>query len=96
MTTGSEVRGISSPGQSGSARIAAGSGACDLDGQPEVAERVGGPGRDRLLGAGDARDPDERLEVRDQPVAIDPGAAAPASVSHAGSAGSCRSARPSR
>ena len=38
---------------------------------PSVAQRVGRPGRDRLLGPGDARDPDERLEVGDQPVAVD-------------------------
>ena len=45
MTTGSDVRGISSPGQSGSARTAAGSGRRRLDGQPELAQRVGGPRR---------------------------------------------------
>ena len=98
MTTGSDVRGISSPGQSGSARTASGSAAISSTARPTSRSAVRRPGRDGLLGSGDARDPDERPQVGDQPLAIDGRGrvAHPAPVSHAGSAGSCRSGRRSR
>ncbi len=65
----------------------------DLDGQPELTQHVRGPGHHGLLRTGDARDPDERRQIRDEPVTVDSGRPG---ISHGGSAGSCRSARPSR
>ena len=71
MTTGSEVRGISSPGQSGSARIAAGSGRTTSTVSPSSRRASAAHVGDGLLGAGDARDADERSRSVDQPGAID-------------------------
>ena len=74
MTTGSEVRGISSPGQSGSARMAAGSGRDDLDRQPELAQSASA-----AHGATASSDPvmlgiaDERSQVLDQRGPVDHG-----------------------
>ena len=42
----------------------------DLDGEPQLAERRRGPGRDILLGAGHAPDPDQCPQVGDQPFAV--------------------------
>ena len=67
----------------------------DLDGQAELPERVGRPGRDSLLRPGHRRDPDERLQVGDQPALVDRRRAG-RGLSHAGWAGSCRSGHRSR
>ena len=103
MTTGRAIRGISSPGQAGSARIDAGIGRDALDRQPGRAQALGGvrrrppPREPVMLGirTSATRSRDERAR------SIEAAAAAPASarasiVSRAGSAGSGTSARPSR
>ena len=71
MTTGRLVRVVSSPGQAGSARIEAGSGDDRLDRHPgrrEPPRQVRGDG---LLGARDARDPDDRGELRSERRRVD-------------------------
>ena len=95
MTTGSDVRGISSPGQSGSARIVGRVGRDDLDREARArASDLGGSAATAssepvMLGIADER----RARSVDQPRAGRP-AGASRDVSHAGSAGSCRSGPP--
>ena len=71
MTTGSDVRGISWPGQAGSSRIATRVGGELLDGQADAAQRRRRPDGHGLLRSGDARDPDQLAQVRNQPISID-------------------------
>ena len=59
-----------------------------FDGEPDLHEGAGRPVGDDLLRPGDAPDPDEGLEIVDQPVAVD--------LSHEGSGGSCTWDHPSR
>ncbi len=68
MTTGSDVRGISSPGQSGSARMAAGIRRDDLDRAARA--RASASAAQAATASSEpviARDPDERPQVGDQP-----------------------------
>ena len=66
-----------------------------LDREPQPSQGLGRPGGDRLLRTRDAGHPDQCLQVLDHPLAIDRRRTRQ-SLSHEGSAASCRSARRTR
>ena len=70
-TIGSRSRGISSPGQSGSSRTAAGIRLEPLDAAADLGEQRRHAVLDRALVAGDARDPDDVGQRIDRPAGLD-------------------------